>query len=143
MANTQKQNIVTRHKTTADQILSYFEIVEKHTKEHNKVNKHTTTAHQIMSNFAEGWRETAAFESTVDSEHETMREIRCCLNSEQCDLSKDRQEAVDCSQYITETSNERALLGAELFVVRAWWQRCGLFDWFFSEGNNAWQAAEP
>lgn len=72
----------------------------------------------MVSYFAEGWRETAAFESTVDTEQQIMREIRCCLNSEQCDLSKRRQDAVDCSQYITETSNERALLGAELFVVR-------------------------
>lgn len=46
-----------------------------------------------------------------------MREIRCCLNSEQCDLSKRKQEAIDCSQYTSETSDERALLGAELFVV--------------------------
>lgn len=73
--------------------------------------------YKVLSYFAEGWRETATFESTVDVEHETMREIRCCLNSEQCDLSKNRQEAVDCAGYITETSNERALLGAELFVV--------------------------
>lgn len=51
-----------------------------------------------------------------------MREIRCCLNSEQCELSKAKQEAVDCSQYISETSDERALLGAELYVV------CALFS---------------
>lgn len=72
----------------------------------------------MLSYFAEGWRETAAYEATVDAEYETMREIRCCLNSEQCDLSKRQQEGIDCSQYISETSNERALLGAELFVVR-------------------------
>ncbi|CAN0429515.1 unnamed protein product, partial [Ectocarpus sp. 12 AP-2014] len=74
---------------------------------------------RVLSYFAEGWRETAAFESTVEVEHETLREIRCCLNSEQCDLGKNRQEAVDCATYITETSNERALLGAELFVLLA------------------------
>ncbi|CAM9143952.1 unnamed protein product [Pylaiella littoralis] len=74
---------------------------------------------RVVSYFAEGWRETATFESTVDTEQQIMREIRCCLNSEQCDLSKRRQDAVDCSQYITETSSERALLGAELFVVLA------------------------
>lgn len=72
----------------------------------------------MVSYFAEDWQETAAFEATIDSEKETLREIRCCLNSEQCDLSKKRQEATDCSQYVAETSDERALLGAELFVVR-------------------------
>lgn len=82
----------------------------------NIMTKHQHV-HKVLSYFAEGWRETAMFESTVDVEHETLREITCCLNSEQCDLSKNRQEAVDCSGYITETSNERALLGAELFVV--------------------------
>ena len=74
---------------------------------------------KILSYFVEGWRDTAAFQATADTEHDTMREIRCCLNSEQCDLSKKKQESVDCTQYITETSNERALLGAELFVVRS------------------------
>lgn len=72
----------------------------------------------MLSYFAEGWRDTATFQAAIDTEHDTMREIRCCLNSEQCDLSKKKQESVDCTQYITETSNERALLGAELFVVR-------------------------
>lgn len=71
----------------------------------------------MLSYFAEGWRDTATFQATMDDEHDTMREIRCCLNSEQCDLSKQKQESVDCTPYITETSNERALLGAELFVV--------------------------
>ncbi len=83
-------------------------------------NKHpfNKTHRQVLSYFAEGWRETAAYEASVDAEYETMREIRCCLNSDQCDLSKQYQEGIDCSQYISETSNERALLGAELFVVR-------------------------
>lgn len=54
----------------------------------------------------------------VGAELKAMEEIRCCLSSEQCDLSKRKQERVDCSEYIAETSDERALLGAELFVVR-------------------------
>lgn len=73
----------------------------------------------MLSYFAEDWHDTAAFAATVDTETKTLREIRCCLNSEQCDLSKNAQEAIDCSQYAAETSNERALLGAELFVVRS------------------------
>ena len=74
---------------------------------------------QVLSYFSPGWHDAAAFETTTDDETETLREIRCCFNSEQCDLSKRQQEAVDCSQYISETSDERALLGAELFVVRS------------------------
>lgn len=73
---------------------------------------------QVLSYFSPDWYETAAFDTTTDDETETLREIRCCFNSEQCDLSKRQQEAVDCSQYTSETSDERALLGAELFVVR-------------------------
>lgn len=119
------------HDTTAQprERLKTIKVVNKERVNKRQTNKHTTTkkhksyvqpttADQVLSYFPEGWRETAAFESTVDTEHDTMREIRCCLNSEQCDLGKDRQEAIDCSVYITETSNERALLGAELFVVR-------------------------
>eukprot|EP00904_Undaria_pinnatifida_P000099 jgi/Undpi1/1008/HiC_scaffold_10.g04472.m1 len=74
---------------------------------------------QVLSYFSPGWHDAAAFETTTDDETETLREIRCCFNSEQCDLSKRQQEAVDCSQYISETSDERALLGAELFVLLA------------------------
>lgn len=73
---------------------------------------------QIVSYFLENWHETKAFAEILEAETRTMREIQCCLNSNQCDLSRNRQEAVDCSVYDSETSNERALLGAELFVVR-------------------------
>ena len=73
---------------------------------------------QVLSYFSTGWHDSATFETTTDVETQTLREIRCCFNSEQCDLSKRQQEVVDCSQYTTETSDERALLGAELFVVR-------------------------
>lgn len=72
----------------------------------------------MVSYFPDGWRESAEFEGLMEKEAETMREVRCCLNSEQCDLSKKRQEEVDCSKYTGELSNERALMGAELFVVR-------------------------
>lgn len=73
---------------------------------------------QIISYFLENWHETKAFVDILQAETRTMQEIQCCLNSNQCNLSRSRQEAVDCSVYDTETSNERALLGAELFVVR-------------------------
>ncbi|CAM9373083.1 unnamed protein product, partial [Scytosiphon promiscuus] len=100
---------------------------------------------RVLSYFADGWRETAGFEATVDAEHETMREIRCCLNSEQCDLSKDRQDAIDCSRYITETSNERALLGAELFVVLAGLLALGRSLYRTGEGMvvEGWEYAVP
>lgn len=72
----------------------------------------------MVSYFPDGWHETSSFEASKLSEAETLREIRCCVNSEQCDLSRSEQQAVDCSQYAGELLNERALLGAELFVVR-------------------------
>ena len=65
----------------------------------------------------ENWHETEAFAKARDVEAKTIREIQCCLNSEQCDLSRAQQEAVDCSAYVSEVSNERALFRAERFVV--------------------------
>lgn len=73
---------------------------------------------QIISNFLEIWHESEAFVEILQAEMRTMQEIQCCLNSNQCNLSKSRQEAVDCSVYDAETSNEQVLMGAELFVVR-------------------------
>ncbi|CAM9525001.1 unnamed protein product [Discosporangium mesarthrocarpum] len=74
---------------------------------------------QIVSYFPSGWHEGLNFVEQTRGEETTLREIQCCLNSEQCDLSKSRQEETDCSIYDRETSNERALMGAELFVVLA------------------------
>lgn len=73
---------------------------------------------QVVSYFPDGWHQTPSFEASIQSEAGTLREIACCVNSEQCGLSRSEQEAVDCSQYAGELVNERALLGAELFVVR-------------------------
>ncbi|CAM9423235.1 unnamed protein product, partial [Choristocarpus tenellus] len=74
---------------------------------------------QILSYFPSGWHNDTGFDALVESEEQILREIKCCLNSEQCDLSKSKQEDIDCSIYKTKTSNMRALMGAELFVVLA------------------------
>lgn len=72
----------------------------------------------MLSYFPDGWHDDVAFVSTAETEQDTLRGIRCCLHSEQCDMSKKDQEEIDCSSYVEHTSDERALLGAELYVVR-------------------------
>jgi hypothetical protein len=72
---------------------------------------------QVQASLAPDWKERNGFSLLKEDAHQSMREARCCLNSEQCEAPKAEQEGYDCSIYTGSDSNERALLGAELFVV--------------------------
>ncbi|KAG5187103.1 hypothetical protein JKP88DRAFT_260321 [Tribonema minus] len=74
---------------------------------------------RVVSAFAPQWHDGAAFRAQAAGDDATLAQIKCCMNSEQCSLSKAEQEAVDCAKFASESGNERAILGAERFVLIA------------------------
>ncbi|CAN0188124.1 unnamed protein product, partial [Phaeothamnion confervicola] len=74
---------------------------------------------RVVASLRPDWKANDTFVSRVATEQEIAREVACCMNSDQCDLSRARQEEIDCSSYADGYSNERAVMGAELFVILA------------------------
>ncbi len=78
---------------------------------------------RIESNLMPGWSEGEDFFLQMKDAHASIREAQCCLNSEQCSATRKVHDKFDCQAYQTvenkKNSTERALLGAERFIVLA------------------------
>ncbi len=70
-----------------------------------------------------GWSEGEEFSLQMKDAHASIREAQRCLNSEQCSATRKVNDKFDCQAYQTvenkKNSTERALLGAERFIVLA------------------------
>ncbi|CAM9487124.1 unnamed protein product, partial [Chrysoparadoxa australica] len=100
---------------------------------------------RIVSHLKSSWSTSEEFAANADASLSIMQQIKCCLNSSQCDASKRKQEGFDCSLFADDTTNQRALAGAELFVVLA--GALTLIRWLYASAQAAtlrgWQSVLP
>jgi len=75
---------------------------------------------KFLSYFDQSWFDSTDFKKHINGDRKVLEEIKCCLKSVQCSLSKERQGQIDCKIYTEGRRIPRPIYGTyQILIISA------------------------